>query len=195
MQLDRMDVIYVGIDNPITLAVEGYSNDSIFLTARNCTITGGKGHFIINPTLPTTYIPVDVMLKTDTGIRKLGYRTFRAKCPEATAGVGIMGKRAGKISLSYVRKAIGPTAWYEGFEYDSHIIITKATIVISRNNEVLFDKTLHNGGGVRFADDEETKNAIQSLQPGDHLLLDNMTYSPSTNCHSSLQQINLIIVE
>ena len=196
LQLDKMNVLYLGVDNPVTVAVEGYSNKSIFLTTDNGTITGTNGHFNINPNLPAYAMAVHIMLRTAHGVKELGTSTFHAKCPNPAIRVSLLNKQGGKIRISDIRKAIGPYASYDGFEYGASPVIDKMTVIITRGDEVIFDKTLHNGNRVKFTDDEETKNAIQSLQPGDHLMLDNMTYLNTTkNCPNALLPIKLIIIE
>ncbi len=54
IQIDNENTLWLGIDNAVTVAVEGYSCNSIFLTTDNGTITGEKGHYIIRPDKPTT---------------------------------------------------------------------------------------------------------------------------------------------
>ncbi len=193
MQLDKINVLYLGVDNPVTVAVEGYPNDSIFLTTNNGTITGGNGHFIIRPEFPTTTMPVDIKAKTARGVKNLGYRTFRAKFIPTPVAY-LQNRKSGNLSLSLVRSAIGPYAVDEGLTMDSRYRITRLTIAVVRNSSLIFSKTLKNENGVRFTDDEETRRIIQMLQAGDKLKLEEMTYSnPVKTCGTSLSPLEFVI--
>ncbi len=49
VSLTKMNVLYLGIDNPVKIAVSGYSPDDISVEMTNGRITGEKGNYIINP--------------------------------------------------------------------------------------------------------------------------------------------------
>lgn len=42
---DKMNILYVGVDNPITIAVENSSNKSIIIKTNNGKITGNNGSY------------------------------------------------------------------------------------------------------------------------------------------------------
>ncbi len=54
---DNMNVLYIGIDNPMTLAVEGISNDQLKIEAENAVLESlGKGKFIAKVSKPGSAI-------------------------------------------------------------------------------------------------------------------------------------------
>jgi beta-lactamase regulating signal transducer with metallopeptidase domain len=50
ISLDKMNILYVGLENPITVALEGYSNDEITVTSNDVTLTPTEhGKYIAVP--------------------------------------------------------------------------------------------------------------------------------------------------
>ena len=44
---DKMNVFYIGVDNPISVAVPGIASDKLRVTVNNGTITGSNGKYIV----------------------------------------------------------------------------------------------------------------------------------------------------
>ena len=195
-QLDRENIVYLGIDNPMTVAVEGYSCKSIFLTTDNGTISGENGHYILNPDHPTSAMMVYINTKTIKGIKVLGKSSLRAKCIPAPL-VTVSGSKGGKITANRIHSCTRPTAYFDGFEFDGGIIIDKIKVIVIRNEEIIFNKILQNEQrGVGFLDDEETKKMIQELKPNDTLKLFDMTFiNHAKNCSNRLQPVEFTIIE
>ncbi|MGB0864064.1 MAG: M56 family metallopeptidase [Saprospiraceae bacterium] len=50
ISLDKMNILYVGVENPITVALEGYTNDEISVTGSNIELKPtGNGKYIVTP--------------------------------------------------------------------------------------------------------------------------------------------------
>jgi hypothetical protein len=194
MELDKQNLLYVGIENPVTVAVEGYSCKSIFLTTDNGSITGQNGHYVLTPATPSHTMAVQINAKTASGIKELGVKTFRAKCAPSPV-VRLMGKSGGNIKASIIHMAIAPIAYFDGFEYDAHILIDKVTITMIRNGATLFERSMRSERGVRFTDDDDVQKMIQSLRPHDVLRLDGLTYANTVRACSQLPPLEFTIVE
>jgi hypothetical protein len=52
--LDKMNVLYIGVDNPVTIAVPNVPADKVFVTIDNGTITGSNGKYLATVTQPGT---------------------------------------------------------------------------------------------------------------------------------------------
>jgi hypothetical protein len=89
MQLDKMNVFYIGVDNPVTVAAAGYSVEDVSLSIPDATIVGEKGKYVINVSKPGT-VEVGINAKTKEGsIKKVGGMTVRVKrIPNPIAMVG-----------------------------------------------------------------------------------------------------------
>ncbi len=144
-----------------------------------------------------------VHIKTKTGqqVKEIGISTFRAKCISPPISK-LLGKSSGYISTRTIHAAAGPTAQYDGFEFDSRVIIKKMTVIVIRNNREVYNNIVRNESGVRFSDDDATRKMIMSLQPGDSLKLEDMTYScpphlnpAHTDCGNNLAPIMVTITD
>jgi N-acetylmuramoyl-L-alanine amidase len=76
--LDKMNMLYIGVDNPVSVAVSGYKTEDLIVSMQNGTITGKDGKYIarvsnINP----AYIIIETI---ENGKRKLlGKQTYKVK--------------------------------------------------------------------------------------------------------------------
>ncbi|HRW62726.1 MAG TPA: GldM family protein [Bacteroidales bacterium] len=52
VELTKMNVVYIGVDNPLKIAVSGYECSDLNVTITNGSIKGEKGEYIINPRRP-----------------------------------------------------------------------------------------------------------------------------------------------
>lgn len=48
--LDKMNVLYIGVDNPVTIAVPNVASDKIFVNIDNGSITGSNGKYVVHVT-------------------------------------------------------------------------------------------------------------------------------------------------
>ncbi len=76
---NKMNVLYVGIDNPVSVAVPGIANDKLKVSITNGTITGVNGNYIVK-VQNGTEATIEVSAETKPGeITKLGSTAFRIK--------------------------------------------------------------------------------------------------------------------
>lgn len=118
---DEMNLMYVGLDNPITVSVPGYPSDRVDATITNGTLTprGGDGQF--NVTLPegTRETTVAAYVTLDDGSReRMGEQEYRVRnVPRPTAS--LQGNTEGEISRGEARTFQFLTVRQgEGFAYD-----------------------------------------------------------------------------
>ncbi|HNW70327.1 MAG TPA: GldM family protein [Bacteroidales bacterium] len=86
---DKMNVLYIGIDNPVSIAVPGIPNDKLKVSINNGTITGSNGKYMVKVEKVTeTIIEVSAEIKPGE-IKKFGSSTFRVKrIPDPTPVIG-----------------------------------------------------------------------------------------------------------
>ncbi len=76
---NKMNVLYVGIDNPVSVAVPGIANDKLKVSITNGTITGVNGNYIVK-VQNGTEATIEVSVETKSGeVTKLGSTAFRIK--------------------------------------------------------------------------------------------------------------------
>ncbi len=173
----KMNVLYRGIDNPISIAAVNYSCADLILTA-------GEG-FDILPDLndsclyrvyAKTYKPVDTLfIKTKTG-QLISAQVFRIKSPGAFVPTldGIAEQGVIKKEELLARKEIKPIRAFSDFDEKIKVIRFQA---VSCSGGVL--KWLDNYGPVLTA---STRDLIREATAGDVILFDGITIYGDNSC-------------
>jgi len=124
---EKMNVLYIGVPNPIAVSAAGVSPTDLLVNFSGCgaTKTGGQGgKFIVNATTPGTLM-ISVSAKTKDGTKPQGPPVkFRVKkIPDPVAKVGGMSGSVDmkKIQLSSIG---GVVADLPGFDFDAKFIVT-----------------------------------------------------------------------
>jgi N-acetylmuramoyl-L-alanine amidase len=76
--LDKMNVLYIGLDNPVTIAVSGYKAEDLIVSMKNGSIEGKNGKYVARVTNTN---PAEIIIETiENGQRKLiGTQMYRVK--------------------------------------------------------------------------------------------------------------------
>ncbi|MCX6350515.1 MAG: GldM family protein [Bacteroidetes bacterium] len=124
---DKMNVVYVKLDNEISVSVPGFPPDKVMTT-----MTGGQllpnpkaglGHFIAKPedNQATRECVVSVSVKTDQGTKFMGKASYRIKrVPKPKALLGTLeGGSVSKVNLSVQKsvRAVLENFVFEGITY------------------------------------------------------------------------------
>ena len=194
-QGEDMNILYAGIDNPLTIAAEHIPADKLIVTTDNGSIRGDSGHYSIVPYHPNERTVVTVSVYKQNKIVELGRTYFKVKCI-TSIGVALCGKSGGAISLGAVQHTIAPIGYLENFEIDAHIPIISFTVLVNRDGVLIFSKTIRNARGARLNEDAETKKMISNLRIGDELKLTNLSYNGmSEGCNGSLRPLEFVIAK
>ncbi|MDP4266780.1 MAG: GldM family protein [Bacteroidota bacterium] len=114
----KFNVLYVGVDNPLTIAVSDYSPDKITVSINNsCTITDSKnGEYIVKAMKPGT---ATITVKSSETNNVLGTMDFKVKkIPDPIAHIGNINKKDNKITNEALISAGGITLTLEDFNFD-----------------------------------------------------------------------------
>lgn len=76
--VDKMNVLYIGVDNPITVAVPGIPSDKLLIQSDQGTINGSNGKYVIHVTTPGEAI-IRVLTVRDGRRVLLSSQVFRVK--------------------------------------------------------------------------------------------------------------------
>ena len=131
-----MNILYAGVDNPLTIAVENYSNSSIVVKTNNGKISRSNGSY----TFFTTQIgTADIILykKTNGKLKEIGKSSFRVKLipyPIAKVGPSAGGRIQGIVlkSQQYIR------ADYDFIDIDIRTPIDSFTVNIIPSDTCFF---------------------------------------------------------
>jgi hypothetical protein len=115
--LTKMNVLYIGVANPVVIAVSGYDPADLIATIDNGKISGEKGEYVINPANPGTAV-----LTISCKGKELQQSTFRVKyVPDPVAVLNISDgspKTEGFISKADLLKAGGVAVELRNFDFD-----------------------------------------------------------------------------
>lgn len=153
---DKMNVVYIGLDNPISVTVEGITSDKVNARATNGTLKKvGNGKYMLTPS------PGKEVVITATGTMPDG----KAITSKQVFRIKAIPRPRGTIRGDY--DASGPTnnleqvtigARMEDFEFDVNLRVTQFTIVFpGLGSEVVNGTSLN----------ESAKSKARRLRPGD----------------------------
>jgi hypothetical protein len=157
---DKMNILYIGIDNPITISAENNSVNSLIVQTTNGKITGKNGKYIFRS---NTIGPAEISLfkKTNKGLTKIGSSFFRVKnipLPVFKIGPGTLSMPKPVLAnQQFVRADL------ENFDFEAHFSIDSFTVCIIPNDTCTF-KNIRNIGGKL---NEEIRNEFLKLKERD----------------------------
>ena len=120
----RLNVLYLGVDNPVRIAASGYSTDDISVEITNGRIMGEKGIYIVNPERPGNCL-VSVLADGQL-ITKSEFRVRSIPNPIALVG----DKPSGYIDKEYLLNQQGLNISMTDFDFDINFKITSFFITI-----------------------------------------------------------------
>lgn len=123
----KMNVFYVGVDNPVSVSIAGVPGDKISPSMTNGSIRKQRdGEYIVNPKRPGNSI-ISVMAEIDGTSKNMGAVQFRVRgLPDPV--VKVAGKQGGKIERNVLAAQTGVIADMENFEFDLEFKITEFTL-------------------------------------------------------------------
>lgn len=184
---DKMNVMYIGTTNPLTIAVENTPCNSLEVTIDNGTIEKtGDCEYTAIPKNPGEAI-VKVFKITGRAKISIGESKFRAKwTPDPVAMFD--GRHKGFLSKSILCEQQVLVALYPNYDYDPGFEIVHCTITITRNGRVIYSKDFISA---RF--DDELKKELCSLEGGEAVTVDNIHVKGREGSDRELESINIIV--
>ena len=171
---DKMNVVYIGVDNPISISLPGVDMNNVKVSV------GGGGGASIKKINNTNYrlrvtrpaplgkeCEIKVSAKTgSTQIEKVA--KFRVKrIPNPVAKIGK--SQSGAIGVGEFKAQAGAIAILENFDFDAKCIISGFVLIQIQKDGTRIEKI--NRGGRYTA---ESSSIIQNAKPGDIYLYDNV---------------------
>jgi len=183
---DRENRVYLGIDNPISIAVENTSCDSlIIITDNGIIIRSGRSYVWRPKEVGKGIIWVWKLDNRDT--IKVGGAEFRTeKIPNPTACIG--GKKDGKIDKNRLIAAGAIIPIIENLDICINILVLNFTMIVMRNDTVIYSEEFK---GNRLSD--KAKDFIKKLKEGDVVLFAKIKAKGYEDSLMSLKPIELII--
>jgi gliding motility-associated protein GldM len=154
---DKMNVFYMGVDNPISVSASGVSSNEVRVN--------GSGPISVSGSYPTFKVtaskPGDAKISVSAAGSPLGTFDFRVKrIPDPVAKLG--NKADGSMGNGEFKAQGGLIAWLEGFDFDAKCKIQGFKIVrVPKRQDPI---TVLNPGGKFNAD---AKRIVRAATPGD----------------------------
>ncbi|MBW7912761.1 MAG: hypothetical protein H3C54_03455, partial [Taibaiella sp.] len=194
IQLDKMNVFYIGVPNPITVSAAGYSLQDISVAIDGAQVApdaqAGIGHYIVTATKPGK-VMANINAKTEGGVKKVGAMEVRVKfIPDPVAKVG--GKTSGGIPSSTLKAQIGVVADLENFDFDTRFVVTGYEIsMIPKRGELQGPFT---SDGPYLNKNKDIVDLIKRCKPGDRVFIENIKARGPDGRTRNLNPINFILL-
>ena len=147
----KMNVLYVGVENPISISVSGVPSSAVSATMTNGTLEKSGNDWIARPTTPGTKAIVTVMANIEGKNTKMTDMEYRVKSvPNPTPTVG--GLTGGKIAKATLAAQIAVVAEMKDFDFDMKFTVTGYTVTILK------------GANTRPFDNKEAKFSAEIKQ-------------------------------
>ncbi|MFL5763921.1 MAG: gliding motility protein GldM [Bacteroidia bacterium] len=129
---EAMNVVYRGLDNPISVSVPGIPNDRLSVSATNAQLVGkGNGKYLVKPTAEGT-VTVSVTATMEDGTkRSMGAQTLRSmRIPKPNPKFGDL-TESGNMEKPKIVIQQGLIAQYPSFVYQDKIVPKVTTFKMS----------------------------------------------------------------
>lgn len=158
---DKMNVFYIGVDNPISIAAAGVSSNDISVSGSGSGITlssTGKSSFNVKVASPGESF---IKVSDKKNGKQLGEFKFRVKkIPDPVAKIG--NKTGGSLGSGEVKAQLGIMAVLENFDFEAKCDIQSYTLYFTKKRQ---DPQAITGSGARF--DGQALTAIRAAGVGD----------------------------
>lgn len=132
----KMNVFYIGVDNPVSISAGGVSPDQISASMSNGSISRSGGAWVVRPTAPGS-ATVSVSAKLGDRSKNMGSVDFRVKnVPSPTAMIANTDGGTVSRDLLIASGAIIPRM-PQDFEFDLNFIITSFNFSGNRKGDII----------------------------------------------------------
>jgi gliding motility-associated protein GldM len=183
----KMNVLYAGLANPISISVPGFSSRDIQVTMQNGRIEPTTNGYLAYPVKVGEKAFISVSVTIDKVVKQMGSTEFRVKrVPDPVATVA--GKKEGLILKNELMDEDGVFAEIPDFDFDMKFQVLSFIVNIAGTGG--FEEKKATQGG-RFT--QENKNAFKNLSRGQRLYIDDIQVKGDDGTLRTLSPISLKI--
>jgi gliding motility-associated protein GldM len=195
IQLDKMNVFYIGVPNPVTISAAGYSIEDVRLTVPDAEVTPvpsrSKGSYDVTVTKPGEVIASIIAKKRAGGEDKVIETKVRVKVipdPVATCG----GKFDGLMGSNVFKAQLGILADLKQFDFDVKFQIVSFSYMIKfRGSPDLVGPFTFQGP--LFSSNADANAARARMKPGDKIWIEEIKAVGPDKRVRSLNPISLTL--
>ena len=163
-----LNVLYRGLDNPISVSVPGVKPEDLSVSCSGCDISGSRGNYIAKVGKGGgVKATISVAARTGGKVVSLGSQEFRLKRVPAPTAL-INNKVDGRVTKASLMSSQGIRADMGDFLFDIRYMVTGYTV---RAQDGQYAKTLQVKG---YAFNQEVKDLIQRTRPGNDINFTNI---------------------
>jgi len=162
---DKMNVLYIGVENPLSISAPGVAKESIHVSMTSGSLSGTGGHYVAKV---SSIGETNITVTGDKG-QVLGTTKFRTKrIPDPKAFFA--GKSGGNTSAANIRAQDRIFARLDGFDFDAKFTVTHYTLLVVKPRQ---DAIIKPGSGSVLTGDMKT--ALNSVTPGSTVVFRDIT--------------------
>ncbi|MGJ8745506.1 gliding motility protein GldM [Polaribacter sp.] len=136
---DKMNVVYRGLSNPISVSLPGVSDNNLRVSATGGSLSGGRGKYIIKPGAGNTAV-INVSATLSSGKTVNSKSTFRIK--DIPAAMGSVRNQYGTVRMPKSGLANSPiSAGLPDFEFDLKISVQSFKIKVPGELTIIVNGT------------------------------------------------------
>jgi gliding motility-associated protein GldM len=190
LQLDKMNVFYIGVPNPITVTAAGYSLEDVSISIPGATLTStGKGKYDVTVTTAGT-VNAAINAKTAQGVKQVGGMPVRVKrIPDPVAKVA--NKMGGGIPANIFRAQLGIAAILENFDFDAKFTVTSFDFAYQKRRQDY--QMAGSTTGAYFAKNPEIDKYMKIATPGDRVWIENIRAVGPDKTQRMLNSISFLL--
>jgi gliding motility-associated protein GldM len=165
---DAMNVLYIGVDNPISVSAPGIPKESLAVSGQGVTVSGSGGKYVARVTQPGT-ASIQVSARIGEKTQSLGSTNFRVKrIPKPQARVA--GRSGGAVAAAQIKGQNRIFAALEDFEFDAKFNISRFSMLIQKPR--VDPMGPYQGTNGTFSG--PMQNALSSVAPGSFVFFYNI---------------------
>lgn len=188
---DKMNVIYIGVDNPITISVPGVPDEKVKVSAAGVELVAApgqaKGHYIARAKGQPGKAVIKVTADFNGKPMQMGEFEFRLKrIPDPVAKVG--GKKDGNIPKSALAAQQGIIPTMEGFDFELYPKVLSFKMSRYGKGRDPIEKSSESG-----ALTGDMKQVIEQARAGDKILFEYINVSMPDGTKRQVNSIPLTV--
>lgn len=176
MQLDKMNVFYIGVPNPVTVSAAGYSMEDIELTipGSDAVITKGDalGKYNVSLKKQGKIMAIISARTKEAGVKEVGRQEIRVKMiPDPIAEVAGLSGSVG-IPSNRMKVIPGINAALKNFDFDVRFNVVSFDFTYLQKRQDPVGPISVNGA--LFSGSKQVTDVIAKCKPGDKIFLENI---------------------
>lgn len=196
IQSDKGNVAYIGLENPVTVVVEGYRSSALLVSVDNGSIDKhyrGDGSYTITPKYPRDSMTICIQARTRKGILDLKEYKVKLECVhiESTTFAGYSGGAIPTGTIKVTNHLDG-SSYLDKFTFGPHYHVTGCKIRVVHDGNEILSKSLYDRNGVDFYANQEVSRVWSNIKPGDRIIFTNITYLGYGECTGTMKSMEFV---